>query len=119
MVGDGQAAGGADLANAFGTEGREGVVTISVKNDGYYPQVTRAKANEAFQLAMVSNETFSCARAFVIPALRVEEMLPETGTVMIDIPPQPAGSKLFYSCSMGMYSGTLVAVAAPAEGRPG
>jgi sulfite exporter TauE/SafE len=113
MVGEtpapGQAtAGGADLSTAFGTENRPGTITVNVKNEGYFPQVTRAKAGTPLQLALVSKETYSCARAFVIPALRVEELLPETGTVLIDIPPQPAGSRLFYSCSMGMYSGVIV-----------
>jgi uncharacterized protein len=101
-------AGGADLSTAFGTENRPGTITVNVKNEGYFPQVTRAKADTPLQLALVSKETYSCARAFVMPALRVEEMLPETGTVLIDIPPQPAGSRLFYSCSMGMYSGVIV-----------
>jgi plastocyanin domain-containing protein len=81
---------------------------ITVKNDGYFPQVARARANEPLKLNMVSNETYSCARALVIPSLNVQELLPESGTVTIDIPPQPAGSKLFYSCSMGMYSGVIV-----------
>jgi sulfite exporter TauE/SafE len=100
--------GGADLTTAFGPEARPNTVTVNVNNEGYFPQVVRAKADTALKLAMVSNETYSCARALVIPALGVEEMLPETGTVLIDIPPQPAGSRLFYSCSMGMYSGVIV-----------
>jgi uncharacterized protein len=85
-----------------------GVVNITVKNDGYFPQVSRAKADTPLRLALTTNETYSCARAFVIPSLRVQEVLPETGTVVVDIPPQPAGSKLFYSCSMGMYSGVIL-----------
>jgi sulfite exporter TauE/SafE len=100
--------GAADVTTAFGPEARPGVVTVSVRNDGYYPQVLRAKANEPFQLALVTNEVYSCARAVVVPALRVAEMLPETGTVYIDVPAQPAGSRLFYTCSMGMYSGVIV-----------
>lgn len=105
----GQSAGtGADLSTAFGTESRPNTITVNVKNEGYFPQVVRAKADTALKLAMVSQETYSCARALVIPSLGVEELLPESGTVMIDIPPQPAGSKLFYSCSMGMYSGVIL-----------
>ncbi len=80
---------------------------ISVKSDGYYPQVARAKADEPLKLSMVTDQTYSCARALVIPSLNVQKVLPESGTVTFDIPPQPAGSKLFYSCSMGMYSGVI------------
>jgi len=83
-------------------------VTITVTNDGYSPTTTRAKPDQPVRLALVTKNTYSCARAFVIRSLKIEKMLPETGTVLIDIPPQRAGSKLFYSCSMGMYSGVIV-----------
>lgn len=96
------------VTGVFAPQAGPGTVVINVKSDGYSPQVARAKANTALKLAMVTNETYSCARALVIPALNVQKLLPETGTVMIDIPPQPAGSKLFYACSMGMYSGVIV-----------
>ena len=100
---------GSDLTGKFGpAASAEGVVTINVKNDGYAPEVTHAKPDQPFQLALVTDQVYSCSRAFVIPSLKVEEMLPATGTVMVDIPAQPAGSKLFYSCSMGMYSGVIV-----------
>jgi sulfite exporter TauE/SafE len=102
------AAGGPDLSTAFSPQDRPGVVTVSVRNDGYYPQVARAKANQPFKLALVTDQVYSCSRAVVVPSLNVEEFLPETGTVYIDIPAHPAGSKLFYSCSMGMYSGVIV-----------
>jgi plastocyanin domain-containing protein len=83
-------------------------VTITVANNGYYPRVARAKPDQPFRLAMVTNDTYSCARALVIPALGIQGELPATGTVMIDVPAQPAGSRLFYSCSMGMYGGVIV-----------
>jgi uncharacterized protein len=84
------------------------IVTITVANSGYSPAVVRAKPGKPFKLAMVTNDTYSCARALVVPALGVRKELPATGTVLIDVPAQPAGSKLFYSCSMGMYSGVIV-----------
>lgn len=102
------APGAASLTGAFGPQAGPGTVVINAKNDGYYPQVATAKAGQPIKLAMVSDELYSCARALVIPSLNVQELLPESGTVTIDIPPQPAGSKLFYSCSMGMYSGVIV-----------
>jgi uncharacterized protein len=79
-----------------------------VSSNGYAPATSRAKPNQPLKLALVTNKTYSCARAFVIQSLKIEKMLPETGTVMVDIPPQRPGSKLFYSCSMGMYSGVIV-----------
>ncbi len=85
-----------------------GVVTITVGNNGYSPAVSHAQPNQPFRLALVTNKTTSCARAFVIQALGIEKVLPATGTVMLDVPAQRPGSKLFYSCSMGMYSGVIV-----------
>ena len=98
---------GANLGSAFGPVNQPGTLVINVSSNGYSPQVARAKANEPLKLNMVSKDTYSCARALVIPSLNVQQILPETGTVTIDVPPQPAGSKLFYSCSMGMYSGVI------------
>ena len=104
-----QGAGSADLASMVGPAvSASSTVTITVTNDGYAPATTRAKPDQPVRLALVTKNTYSCARAFVIRSLKIEKMLPETGTVMIDLPPQRAGSKLFYSCSMGMYSGVIV-----------
>jgi hypothetical protein len=84
-----------------------GVITITATNRGYAPTLTWARANQPLKLALVTKETYSCAQAFVMPSLGIEEILPTTGRVLIDLPPQPAGSKLFFSCSMGMYSGAI------------
>jgi len=101
--------GKSDLTGAFGpAAAASGAITINVANNGYQPEVTHAKGGQPFQLALVTKDTYSCARAFVIQSLRIEKVLPATGTVLVDIPAQPAGSKLFYSCSMGMYSGVIV-----------
>ena len=40
------------------------------------------KAGEPFTLNVVTNNTQSCARDFVIPALNVNRLLPVTGVVM-------------------------------------
>ena len=104
-----QGVGKPHLTGAFGPAApASGLVTITVANSGYLPKVTRAKPGQPFKLALVTKDTYSCARAFVIQSLGIEKVLPATGTVMVDIPSQPAGSKLFYSCSMGMYSGVIV-----------
>ena len=83
-------------------------VTITVANNGYSPATSHARANQPIKLALVTNKTSSCARAFVLQSLKIQKLLPETGTVTVDIPAQKPGSKLYYSCSMGMYSGVIV-----------
>ena len=64
------AAGGTDLSTAFGSETKPGTVVINVKSDGYFPQVARAKADQAFKLAMVTDQTYSCARALGDPVAK-------------------------------------------------
>jgi plastocyanin domain-containing protein len=86
----------------------DGELTLFVKNEGYFPQTLHAKANAPVALNLVTNRTFSCSRDFVIPALSFYELLPDTGTVVVDIPAQAPGTRMFFTCSMGMYTGLIV-----------
>ncbi len=86
----------------------EGEIILSVENSGYFPQIISASANKNLVLNLVTYQTVACTRAFLIPELDVYEVLPHTGTVQVSIPSQPAGTKLFFTCSMGMYGGQIV-----------
>lgn len=86
----------------------DGSLTVNVQNQGYFPRTLRAAAETAFTLDLVTNETYSCARDFVIPSLNFYQLLPASGTVQVNIPPQSAGTKLFFTCSMGMYTGQII-----------
>ena len=78
-----------------------------MENEGYFPQTLRADANTAIKLNLITNKTYSCARDFVIPALNFYQLLPDTGSVQVDIPAQPSGTRMFFTCSMGMYTGMI------------
>ncbi|MEK6752966.1 MAG: sulfite exporter TauE/SafE family protein [Chloroflexota bacterium] len=86
----------------------DGAITLQVQNSGYFPTTLKAPAGKDFTLNLVTNQTYSCARDFVIPALNYYELLPDTGSVQVNIPAQKAGSTLFFTCSMGMYTGQIV-----------
>jgi hypothetical protein len=86
----------------------EGELVLKVGNDGYFPQTLKAPADKVLTLNLVTNQTYSCARDFVIPVLNYYQLLPDTGTVQVNIPAQPAGTRLFFTCSMGMYTGQIV-----------
>jgi uncharacterized protein len=92
-------------ASQFVADGR---LVLNVENEGYFPQTLRADGNTPVQLNLVTDKTYSCARDFVIPALSFYELLPETGTVQVDIPAQPSGTRMFFTCSMGMYTGMIL-----------
>jgi len=81
---------------------------LSASNSGYSPKRLFAKAGEPIRLNVVTDNTYSCARDFVIPALGVEKLLPQSGTVPVDIPSQVAGTVMRFSCSMGMYTGEII-----------
>jgi sulfite exporter TauE/SafE len=83
-------------------------LTLMVRNDGYFPRLTRAAANRDLTLNLITDKTYSCARDLYIPALGFYQLLPETGTVQVNIPAQPSGTQMFFSCSMGMYTGMIV-----------
>ena len=94
--------------NSPGPAGVSGVLLLNATNSGYSPRILHAKANTPLKLNMVTADTYSCARGFVIPVLNVEELLPASGTVLIDIPAQKAGTVMQFTCSMGMYTGEIV-----------
>jgi sulfite exporter TauE/SafE len=83
-------------------------ITLTASNGGYSPRRLYAKAGEPILLNVVTNNTFSCARDLVIAAIGFEALLPQTGTVPINIPAQVAGTIMRFSCSMGMYTGEII-----------
>jgi sulfite exporter TauE/SafE len=82
-------------------------LTLYAGNNGYSPTRLNAVADQPTHLNLVTRGTFSCSRDFVIPSLGVQTLLPETGSVSIDLPAQPAGTIVRFTCSMGMYTGEI------------
>lgn len=83
-------------------------LTLYAKDSGYTPRVLNTVAGQPVKLQVVTQNTRSCSVAFMIPELRFQKILPTTGNVVIDIPPQPKGKVMRFSCSMGMYTGQIV-----------
>jgi uncharacterized protein len=78
------------------------------KNSGYDPSVIQAPSGVPVRLRLLSKDVYSCSLAFVIPSLRFQQFLETTGEAWVDIPPQEAGTKMPFSCSMGMYTGVIL-----------
>jgi plastocyanin domain-containing protein len=78
------------------------VVQITAKG-GYAPRVTTASANTPTTINVMTNGTYDCSIALVVPSLGVRKTLPASGTTPIDVPPQAPGTTLKGLCSMGMY----------------
>jgi sulfite exporter TauE/SafE len=86
----------------------DSVLELLAQNNGYFPERLAAPADVPLTLNVVTENTVSCSRAFLVPSLGVQVILPETGVVPISIPAQPAGTVLPFTCSMGMYTGEIV-----------
>lgn len=82
--------------------------TIAVSEDGYAPQVLHLPSGRPVTLLWVTRGGACCSRAVVIPGLKAELLLPDTGRTPLAVPPQPPGTILTYSCSTGRRTGRLV-----------
>lgn len=100
-------AGATDQAQPSG-QAANGTLELRVTNQGYVPTLLKAPAGQPLQLNLVTSKTYSCARAFTIPSLDISVLAPETGSASVTIPPQKAGTRLGFTCSMGMYSGEIL-----------
>lgn len=81
-------------------------VTITVKSNGYSPKNINIKKGIKTRVTIDSQNVQSCARAFTIPSLNIEKLLPINGATIIEFTPEKLGP-LAFACSMGMYTGSF------------
>lgn len=77
------------------------VVEIKAKG-GYQPRNSTVKAGVKTTLRFTTKGTFDCSSSVRIPSLDIDQLLPPSGSIDIDLGVQPAGI-LRGSCGMGMY----------------
>lgn len=82
------------------------VADVSVFPTSYSPNYLQVKAGVPVKLNLTTNGGYGCTSAFRIPKLGVAKRLPQNGTESVEFTPQNKG-KLTWTCSMGMYSGTI------------
>ena len=92
---------------AVGPVGAQQLV-IDVRSTSYSPSRLRATAGAPTTLLLKTAGTEGCTRAFVVPSLRIQKILPATGETTIELGELPPGD-LRFTCSMGMYSGVITA----------
>ena len=71
---------------------------------GYSPEKTLAKAGIPTKLIMKTDGIFDCSASLVLPSIRFQKVLPQTGETEIDIGIPVAGVPFKGLCGMGMYS---------------
>lgn len=82
-------------------------LTIQAYSASYAPDFLSAQSGLPIRLRLITNNSYGCTRGFTIPSLGIWKDLPETGETVLDLPPQDQGT-LYFTCSMGMYSGRIV-----------
>ena len=84
-------------------------VTININNSGYSPKYFKVKVNQPVELTLISRNVRSCALSFVFKAFNIRAILQPTDKQVFAFTPTKPG-RYIYSCSMGMYSGTMEVV---------
>ena len=87
---------------------RNGVqeVALSVQGSTYYPNPIRVKKGIPVRLVADMSKVPGCSRSVVIPEFGIRKVL-SAGDNTIEFTPEKSGTFQF-SCSMGMYLGTIV-----------
>ena len=96
---------GANIVAANLVNGVQELVVVA-QPTSYQPAYLSAKSGQPIRLRMQTKGNYGCTRSFVIPSEGIRKILPETGEVVIDLPPQKAGY-LRFVCGMGMYGGVI------------
>ncbi|HLD12141.1 MAG TPA: cupredoxin domain-containing protein [Candidatus Nanoarchaeia archaeon] len=87
-------------------EGTTQDITLSMKNNNYYPNTIRVKAEEPVTIKL-DNSVKGCYRVFTIPTLGVNKYLKTPSETLTVTFPKPGNYK--FVCTMGMGTGMIIA----------
>jgi plastocyanin len=82
------------------------VVTLTVTDDGFVPEVVKVKAGTPVQLVVTRKVERTCATEIVMKDFGVNQPLPLNKAVTVNVTPKGAGAYRF-ACGMDMIAGTL------------
>lgn len=83
--------------------------TIEITAAGYNPPSINVPANKAFKVTFIRRDDKTCGTEVIFPDLGIRKLLPLNQPVTIDIPPQPAGKEINFTCPMNMLKGQATA----------
>lgn len=90
------------------TASEDTVQTVRMTQDGYgyHPQTLTVEKGRLVRLVITSTNPYSCASSLIIPKMGVQKSL-KSGENIVEFTPTEVG-KIPFSCSMGMYTGTII-----------
>ncbi len=83
------------------------VIEIDATSGGYSPSSVAARAGVPTTVVFHTDNTYSCIVYTTFPTIGKQVVLPPSGDTEVDLGVLPAG-EIPVSCSMGMYTGTIV-----------
>ena len=89
-----------------GEQGDVQVIKMTQSASGYSPSTLRVKVGVPVRWVITSESSFTCASTVVIPSMNIRKDL-KKGENIIEFTPTQKGT-IPYSCSMGMYRGTIL-----------
>ncbi len=98
-IGDGTSTGGSGSIQK---------ITLSFRDENYYPEVITVKVNRPVEITADASVD-GCAKSIVMPEFGINKIL-RPGDDKITFTPTKIGD-FVYTCSMGMYKGTIKVVA--------
>lgn len=84
-------------------------MTIELTADGYQPSSVNLEAGKPTKLVFVRRVADTCATSVEFPEVGVRADTPLNEPVTVEIPAQPSGKELTFTCPMNMYKGRAVA----------
>ena len=82
------------------------ILEMTQSASGYRPDVLKVKAGIPVRWIITSESSFTCASTIAVPSLNIQKNL-QKGQNIIEFTPTQKGS-IPFSCSMGMYRGTIL-----------
>jgi len=82
--------------------------TIVITAAGYSPPTINVPANKAFRVTFIRKDDKACGTEVIFPDLGIHRALPLNQPVVVEIPGQPAGKALNFTCNMNMLKGQAV-----------
>lgn len=93
---------GIAVQSGIGADGTQNLAVLA--KGGYFPLTIRARAGIPTVLRIYTNKTYDCGRAFYLPDLKKQAVLPVKGATAFTLGSPKKGDTLFGTCGMGMYT---------------
>lgn len=87
----------------------QAIQTIEITAAGYNPPSINVPAGKVFKVIFIRRDDKTCGTEVIFPDLGIRKALPLNVPVTIDIPAQPEGKELNFTCPMNMLKGKAVA----------